>query len=93
MEIPGQSPNIAPAELDAVRAALENPEWDFRTPQGIENDTGISAERVSEILEASPDIARKSVYQMPDGSAVYAPADRPKTLRERAAELRWILAR
>ncbi len=74
-----------------VETALTESEFMFRSPQGIEEETGVPAPTVEEILDLSPHV-RKSVLKDHEGKTLYAALDQPKTLRERAETVFQVLA-
>lgn len=59
-------------ERALVLKALEDPNWDWRTTQGVAQSTGVSEDRVRQIVESSPGVVIRS--QVPDehGRALYA---------------------
>lgn len=78
--------------VETVGAALGNPDWYFRTVEGLERETGLPVETIVTILESHPDVARKSVMTNRQGRDLYTKADRRPTVRERLEQVRWILA-
>ena len=48
-------------EAALVIKALEDPNWDWRTVEGVAESTGLSEERVQEVLESSAAVIRSSV--------------------------------
>jgi spore maturation protein CgeB len=79
-------------DLAAIGAAIRNPRWEFRTPEGIAEDLGLSSEVVARQLAEHPEIARKSAMTDRHGRELYAAPERRPTLRERLEQIRWILA-
>ena len=79
-------------DVAAIGAALQNPRWKFRTPEGIAEDLGLSPEVVAQQLAEHPEIARKSVMTDRHGRELYVAPERRPTLRERLEQVRWILA-
>ena len=72
-------------ELEKVRTALENPEWDFRTVEGISNETGLPVSTIEEVLKENPGLFRKSHATDRAGRALFTTASRPIRWRERLA--------
>ena len=69
----------------AVRSALSNPQWDFRTVSGIARDTGLPPERVHHLLEAHRTEIRQTISR--DRRPVYTLKSRPMKMREVVADL------
>lgn len=77
-------------EFEIIKSALNNGEFRYRTISGIHKDTGVQSEHIAAVLDHSG-LARRTAYVKEPGQAVYAPAEAPKTFRERIAEARWLL--
>jgi hypothetical protein len=58
-------------EIQKVIDALENSEWDWRTVDGIAEDTGLSVERVGEIIISLDDKVIRSSIPDEKGRALY----------------------
>ena len=71
--------------VSSVRRALENPEWDFRTVEGISNETGLPVSTIEEVLKENPGLFRKSHATDRAGRALFTTASRPIRWRERLA--------
>ena len=78
--------------VDAVRRALQDPRWEYRTAAGIAHQLNMDVELVRKVLE-TPDIARQSPLKDRNGVQTYRPADRPLNAREHLARVRWVLSR
>jgi hypothetical protein len=72
--------------------ALANPEYDFRTPEGISIDTGVPIEEVSRVHADNADLLRGPLIQPVDGSTIYTLADRDPSWRERYLQVRAYLS-
>ena len=77
--------------VDRVRQALSDPQWDFRTIDGIVRDTKLSREQVGHVLAEHQDLFRRS-HLTREGEPLYALREKPESLRERYAELRDFIA-
>lgn len=71
-----------------IKKALENPDWDFRTLDGLAKETGLSREEIRALLDDHQDDTRKSYVTDRSGNVLYAPADKPVSLREILANIR-----
>jgi len=78
-------------ERGKILKALENPEWDFRTLEGIAKETGLDGNKVKEILEENPEQFQKLPFADRLGRGLYKSADRPIGWRERLAALQSAL--
>lgn len=70
----------------AVRSALSDPRWDFRTVRGIVKDTGLSEGLVRQLLDEHRSEVRQTVSR--DRRRVYTLNSRPRKIREVVADLR-----
>ena len=70
----------------AVRAALANPQWDFRTIAGIVKETGLSEYEVCRELEEHRPEIRQTLSR--DRQPLFTLKSRPRKLRETLADLR-----
>ena len=70
----------------AVRSALSDPQWDFRTVRGIAKDTGLSEDAVRRLLDEHRSEVRQTVSR--DRQPVYTLRCRPMKMREFVADLR-----
>ena len=68
-----------------VKAALDDPEWDFRTIGGIAKETGLDPRQVEQLLAQHRREIRQTLLR--DGRVIYTLKTRPKTLRETFAEM------
>ncbi len=75
-----------------VLAALADPQWDFRTVQGIARETGLPEPEVSVILNKYPDLIRRAYVPDPSGRDLFTLKERPAKLREKLALLRTLVA-
>ncbi|MDB5164696.1 MAG: hypothetical protein JWL89_322 [Candidatus Saccharibacteria bacterium] len=82
---------VPPEEFELVRAALHNPQFQFRTITGIHQETEVPLEHVAAVLDNS-ELARVSVMRDKKGDTIYAPKEQKKTVRERVATILYILA-
>jgi dihydroorotate dehydrogenase len=76
-----------------VAFALDDDRWAFRTVGGLASELGLSLEDIERVLEARPQIARRSVMTDQAGHPLYSSFERKPTMRERLEQLRWMLAR
>lgn len=70
---------------DAVRSALSDERWDFRTVQGIIRDTGLSESAVRNALEVHRSEIRQTISR--DRRPVFRLKSRPMKMREIVADL------
>ena len=70
----------------AVRSALSDPRWDFRTVRGIVKDTGLSEGLVRQLLDEHRSEVRQTVSR--DRRRVYTLNSRPRKIREVVPDLR-----
>lgn len=73
-----------PDELKVFRA-LSNPEWDFRTVEGISSEIGVAQERVVEVLEKYPSFVRVSPLPDERGRRLYTLRSKPVGTQEQIA--------
>ena len=69
----------------AVRSALSDPRWDFRTVRGIARDTGLPEGLVRQLLDEHRSEVRQTVSR--DRQPVYTVKSRPRKMREVVADL------
>lgn len=79
------------SEWSKVHAALANPKWDFRTVQGIAQETGLDPERVERLIERHPSEIRRTLSR--DRRIIYTLKSRPRKLREILAEIHMFLSK
>ncbi len=72
----------------AVFAALANPEWDFRTVQGIAAETHLAEDEVRQIIERHADLVRKAEVLDKRGRELFTLGSRPVSVQEKLAALR-----
>jgi hypothetical protein len=70
-----------------VAKALEDPNWDWRTVKGVAHDTGLTEERVRELLESSMSVLRSSVPDK-EGRSLYTTRQHYKRRRSFLDSLR-----
>lgn len=75
-----------------VMEALADDRWDFRTIQGIAQQTGLPADAVEEVLTNSEDV-RRSDAPSPDGHWLFALKSRPVSVRESLAATRAMITK
>ena len=73
-----------------VQAALENPEWDFRTVEGIARDTQLEPGRIDLLLRSNRSRVRQTLSR--DRRVIYTLKSRPKKLREVFADIQTFLS-
>src|SRR5687768_7543107 len=86
---PTDGPISTPAR--AVIQALANPEWDFRTIDGIAKETGMTPEQVAEVIKEYPQHIRKSLAKGRESRDLYTLRSKPRLLTEKLAFIRSIL--
>ena len=59
------------SEKDLILQALEDPKWDWRTVEGIARETGVPAEKVTEVLESAPEDVIRSTLPDKLGRSLY----------------------
>jgi len=59
-------------EKERVLAALANPNYSWRTSEGVSKETGLDPTRVLQIIEGMPDLVIKSRIPDAQGRALYA---------------------
>ena len=68
-----------------IRAALQDPRWDFRTVTGIARETGFDPARVERVLEMHRSEIRQVAAR--NRQKIYTLKSRPKKMREVIADL------
>ena len=63
-------------DISAVMKALEKPEFEWRTVNGIANDAGLEQEQVQKALVAVADRVVRSAQPTTDGQQLYTTRDR-----------------
>ena len=71
-----------------VFAALADPQWDFRTVEGLSKATGLSASEIHSTLEKYPDLVRKSLVRDEHGRDLFTLATRPAGPQELVSQFR-----
>ena len=67
-------------EAALVLKALEDPDWDWRTVEGVAHSTGLPQQRVREVLESSAAVIRSSVHDK-SGRPLYTTREHYKKRR------------
>lgn len=75
-----------------LRSALDDPRWKFRTIEGIAGQVGLEPEQVEELLDAHPELVRKSPLTSEEGRELFTDRDRRPSALERLERLRALLA-
>lgn len=65
-----------------VFEALDDPQWDFRTVQGVSKSSGLPENEVLDILNKYPSFVRKSLISGENGRDLYRLSDRKVTAGE-----------
>ena len=78
---------------ERVYEALSDPQWDFRTVEGIARTTGLSGEEVAGVLDRHKGEIRRSMVPDRQGRTLYTLKSRPKKAQEWLAEIRAFLAK
>ena len=77
---------------EAVRNALANPKYDFRTVDGIVRETGLADTEVQQILQQHQDAVRKAYTTDKMGRLLYTLRDRPQSLQEIISNIKSIVS-
>lgn len=77
--------------LDVLRAAVENPQWDYRTIDGLAEELAIPPSDVASMLADHPEVVRKSVLTDRRGEPLFTARSRRPSLRERIQRFRLAL--
>lgn len=64
--------SISEDQIKAVLKALGNEKFNWRTIDGVSQETGLSAEQIIAALNAASDKIVKSSSRSPDGKALFA---------------------
>jgi len=91
--IPTQNAHERSDAWGKVRQALENPRWDFRTVDGLVEDTGFSREEVQALLESHSAEIRKANVPDSKGRILYTLATKPMGVREILANTRAFITK
>ena len=81
-----------PAERK-VFEALADPQWDFRTIEGISKVSGLSKEQVTEILSKYPELVRRSLFPDASGRDLFTLQERPMKRQEFLGQIRNLLGK
>lgn len=76
-----------------VFQALSDPQWEFRTVDGISKDTELSQAKVQEALKSYPNLVRESTVLDRYGRKIFTLRSQPISFRERLATLRMLIAK
>lgn len=76
-----------------VLEALAEPQWDFRTIDGIAKETGLTPGEIKKALNAHPDLVRRSLVTDRLGRSLYTLRERPIQRREKLALLQVFLTK
>lgn len=74
-----------------LETILEDSRWDFRSAEGLAEDLRLSVDITRDLLETSPDVARRTVMKDRLGRGLYTARRRPPTMRERIQRFRSVL--
>jgi dihydroorotate dehydrogenase len=78
-------------ERKLLQTALKDERWKFRSAEGLAEELNVGVEIARDLLETSPDVARKSVMTDRYGRELYTARDRPATTREKIERFRAVL--
>lgn len=81
-----------PVEAKVIQQ-LEDPQWDFRTIEGIARATGLAEDNVEAALEQRPDVVREALVRDAQGRRLFTLREKPVSRRERLAFLRSVAAK
>ncbi|MGA8430829.1 MAG: hypothetical protein WB729_13480 [Candidatus Sulfotelmatobacter sp.] len=70
-----------------VFEALSDPQWDFRTVDGLSKATALAPADVKAILDKYPDLVRRSLVRDNDGRELFTLASRPPRAQEILSQL------
>ena len=73
--------------------ALADERWDFRTVEGISGSTGLSEERIRELLRKYQALIRQSLVLDRQGRELYTLASRRPSLQEVITTIRAIISK
>ncbi len=74
-----------------VHAALQNPNWDFRTVEGLARETELGARRVERLIDQHRSEVRQTLSR--DRRIIYTLRSRPKKLRETLADIQMFVSK
>jgi hypothetical protein len=78
---------IADPKEHKVFDALSDPQWDFRTIDGISKAINLPPTEVKAILDKYPNLVRKALFRDNDGRELFTLASRPPGAQEIASQL------
>jgi hypothetical protein len=78
---------------ESVEKALENPNWDFRTIDGLAEDTGLPPDEIRALINSHSDRVRVSNVPDTQGRVLYTLASKPISARELLATVRAFAAK
>jgi hypothetical protein len=78
---------------ERVEKALGNPNWDFRTIDGLAKDTGLASEEIRRLINRHSDRVRVSNVPDTQGRVLYTLASKPIRTREWLATVRAFAAK
>lgn len=78
-------------EWDRVYSALADSKWDFRTVNGIAEETGLDQERIARLLDEHQSEIRWTVSR--NRGMLYTLKSRPVKLREYIADLQMFASK
>lgn len=81
------------ADWQRVKEELADSAWDFRTVDSLSKATGLTVERVGNLLSRHGDEVRVANVPDKEGRLLYTLADRPMKLREVLANVRAFIAK
>jgi hypothetical protein len=71
-----------------VFEALSDPQWDFRTVEGISKATGLTPSEVKATLDKYPSLVRTSLVRDNEGRELFTLASRPPGPQELVSQFR-----
>lgn len=77
----------------AVRDALDDRAWDFRTVAGISRDTGLPEVVIEDLLDHHHDALRQRLAPDDWRTKVYTLKSRPRSWREIVSDLRFFISK
>jgi len=85
--------NVDEPEGRKLFEALADDRWDFRTVDGISRSTGLSEERVRDLLRKYRALVRRSLVLDRQGRELYTLASRRPRLQEILSTIRAIISK
>ena len=72
-------------EWEMVRSAFTGSKWDFRTADGVAQETGLDLKQVRKVIDCHRSEVRQTISR--DGTVIYAHKSKPVKVREIIAQM------